>query len=415
MSRSIFAAIAVLASATAFAGGPRLFTMSEPGTVYQGYPVTFTTAGGPVNGGMGLFASISPETNPLYCPSQFNGDCLDLHAPLALIAFKSLAGPGPDTFTVTPPHQPNTRAAQLQAAAISGVGNWVSNVVDVVVVPTCTPAESSFPASGDGGIVVSEDLSFTFADDIADLQTYALYQGGVEVPTTVSTSGGTATISPVSDLSPNTTYTLFTENPCSQVTGVTFTTAGAGAAGGYNLVDRTWVLDLSNINITQPAGVSALVAPLLADYDDVVAIEASGWDGSTTSLSFLQGWLTAGTDDQDLCETTSSIDGIDFSTDPNFGADIDQLGGIIENATLTGSILPDGSGIDSVSLSAYVSQTTIDDLTGLGALTCILLPCVPCPSGTGSCIFLAGNGIDAVEIDTDLVEVLTPAPGCPVP
>lgn len=401
---------------------PAAMTLTVPPVLVKGVPNTVTITNGPtVNGRVALFAGGNPA-NPAFCPSQLAPDCFDISAPATFIHFDRTNAAGAVTFTITPPNAPALQSGTLQAGGVQNGGQtFLSNTQAVTFISACSAPSSTFPADGDGGIVVGDNLTVTYSVPVAEYQTYTLATAaGVSVPAAVSISGDglTATINPNASLAANLDYTLTVTTPCSQTTTVDFTTGNANAVGGYNLVGQKWSLDLSNVVITTPAFLGTLASSFLGPYDDVFVLNTIGWDGGSLTADIRFAETDPSTQTQ-ICSETTDFPGIDLSTDPNFSFTVDEFGGIAEQVNLTGTILAGGTGVSNVNLSGYVDANEAATQAGVTpGLLCLLVGgCVTCPvSGTpNGCVFIAGTGVQTNPFtgSIEAISAADEAAGCP--
>lgn len=376
-------------------------TLTAPSMLVTGTQGTFTVTG--TVPGATVYLLGSPTIGTPYCPTFFpNGQCLEVTSRFAVLGTTVADAAGVATFQVRPPASLGLPAGRVQAGSIVGGDIYVSNSVDVAFVYGCDTAVSSFPEQGFAGVAPGDSFTVTFENAIAAHHTYRLRNpNGNTLATEVAVTpdGTTAVITPITPLGANRDFALSWRNGCAQTTEVAFTTGNVDAVGGNNLVREVRVVDLDTLTVTQPSSLASLVAPILADYDDTVAIQFDAWDGLSQSFDVTVGYVRSVVPPvQDVCSETSEILDVPFTDDPNLTATLPRLGALIEDATLSATVTPDGS-LTDVGLSAYADAAAVGTLIGLDpGLTCFLLgfvygvPCVPCPTSGLDCIYVEGEG-----------------------
>lgn len=277
----------------------------------------------------------------------------------------------------------------------------------------CTAAVTSTdPTAGATDVYYRGIYTISFDQDGSAADISVLDGAGAEVATDVSWSEGNVQAELRADLAASTPYTLHIEL-CGVTTDVPFTTSALGTPltdGNESLIGKTYMIQLSEADITDPALLDAiasqyLTVPLLfqvtasdaTSVDLLGALGEQNTDGTYSQLAGLPTWdFPAG----------------DFSDSPYFSAAAEYItimyGDIpipIEGFTLEGSFTSDGSQIqmgratgkaDSRFMAPLISRPE-DDYGAFCELAGAMgIPCEPCADGKPYCLYIVAENITAL-------------------
>ncbi len=284
--------------------------------------------------------------------------------------------------------------------------------------PPCeVTLDDANPEDGDS-FFYRDPIQLEFDGAAADYAAITLVEteGGAEVPwdeaaTVWDNLDTEVTLYPASPLAASTAYTLTVE-VCQESTVISFTTDGYGAPitdGVASLVDRTYVVELSEVDYTEPAGLGfvlagTLTSPILVGVQRVYK--------STIDLLGAEGVLhNEGYYYQNTRLDTWDFSGADWA-DPFFSIDADEISisydGVdipIYDFHLEGTFAPDGGSIaggklwglgDTRNMAGFISSTdpyAICDLLELSGVYCDACP----GDGEPYCLFLKAEDIYGFE------------------
>lgn len=229
----------------------------------------------------------------------------------------------------------------------------------------------------------------------------------------IAADGTSATFTPDADLTYETVFTV-TATACDSTESANFLT-GAQPLDPTSLEGTTFAILEDDLNITEPAGVGALLG--LLELFGTLAVQFTDYDANTESYGGVGAVLDADTDSF-FCEQSVNTT-VDFSGNPfvSFGPDdleVEIAPGEtlnLEDLTVSGRVAADGGSLQNPTVSLLIASETIP-LIELGAcpdIAGIPVTCLPCDSSpSGECLLLEGNVETANTIDRDIVAECTP-------
>lgn len=267
------------------------------------------------------------------------------------------------------------------------------------------------PADGATSVYYRDTYTVAFDTDGSAALIEVRDAAGVAAPTSITWSEGNVEAFVTADLYPSSPYTLHVEL-CGVTSEATFVTSDLGTPiieGPGSLVGHTYMIQLSEADITTPAVLEALAAeyltvPLLFDVTQ----------SDESTITFL-----GGLGEQNDDGTFSQIDGLptwdfpagDFTSSPYFATRADYITLMygeyaipIEEFTLDGVFTSDGSQIleghatgkaDTRNMAELLAQPA-DNYAALCDLAGSLgVYCEACLDGEPYCLYIAAEQIEA--------------------
>lgn len=300
----------------------------------------------------------------------------------------------------------------------------------VLILGACSSAASTDSGSDECDVTISKTFPAANATD-------AYYRGTVEFTltkpdesatvtsdvagtTTTSEDGLTIVFTPDAPLSPSTSYT-FTLHYCGGDAPLTFTTSALGTPvtdPASTIKGSSYLLDLKDARVTEPAGVGDLLASNLDGVDIYVNVT----DLSDTKVKMIgaMGNPDAASPTQDWCSRTIDFPEADFSAAPHF-----ELGGEgkttisvagyavdIQNLHIAGDFSADGSYFGGGTLSGTIDTRPLDQalMEGDEGAICNLAgsigaTCQACDDGQPFCLTLKADSITAAKTDIAITPI----------
>ncbi|MCB9662775.1 MAG: Ig-like domain-containing protein [Alphaproteobacteria bacterium] len=245
-------------------------------------------------------------------------------------------------------------------------------------------------------------------------------------------SGKNVYFDPASDLAPTTAYTLKITYSCGEFTS-TFTTSDVGTplADANTLKDVPYVLDLSTLNVIEPAGVGGILSGLLSDLGgQTIAIVANEVDTGANTLKFYGGLIEATITDGAVtaatqpCEATFAFDQAVTFDNPFFEFSGNELALSVAGFTVTlgsinlsGAFNPAGDKMVGVTLAGDIDVRDLGDVLGelvdggdpqaaCDLLVTFGVSCTACSDNQNFCLSLVATDITAyAATDLDMKEI----------
>jgi hypothetical protein len=280
----------------------------------------------------------------------------------------------------------------------------------------CTVTFTSSVADGAQGVPGNATVRFVFSEDDAEAEIISDVPGDAawEAPDTLAWT-------PFAPFDASAAASL-TVRTCAGDTSIGWTTDAAGAPLDPSVaLDATgWSVDLLSGTVLRPATDVALRALFALSGTELLLGVLPG--GSTSSpLTFRGAVATDG--EQDLCSRTLDLPGgaLDrgwFSFGPSdatfgaFGVDV-----ALQQLAFDGAFSSDGQAIAHGRFHTWVEVAALADIYADGdeGAACaffgdLLLPCVDCPSGEGSCLELWVEGLAGSAVGAPVEQVLEACP-----
>lgn len=283
------------------------------------------------------------------------------------------------------------------------------------------------PAPGDVGWYWRDALSARTAIP-GDYPARLTTENGVDVPVTVTTdeTGTLLTIAPSAPLEPDTAHVLEITD-CSGPQEIPFTTSTYGLpieGGATELVQRTWQVDLSAADWTEPEGFGTILALY---FTDPILLGVQWADTHVLDLLGAPGYIDAtGVVRQNINRPSWDLPAADFDTSPFFAIDGAQIVLYVDNETsapvydvhIEGTIAPDGrsfaggivSGLgDTRTLGGTINQPN-DEAAICDFAEALGVECEPCPDGEVYCLSIYATQVQGSQVDGLVVIPIAAAP-----
>ena len=272
--------------------------------------------------------------------------------------------------------------------------------------------DSTYPEVNQADMYVLQNIEVELSDrdDTATLTLQDVY--GSNVPGELTVSDDTLIFDPYDPLLSSSTYTVILDY-CGSDEPVTFSfsTSSLGEALENDVIENTYVIDISQGQIIEPAGVGDLIGGMIENY-----LLLSVQSISSTNISFLAGASNAGSFSQDFCVATteSNLSSAFSTTSPSFSIVQGEFpvipissGSLI--ASISGTFSTDGDYIGGIILETQLdAREMFDHLgdAGLDAETpadlCNLLlgfglQCTTCSDGESYCIDFKVRDVTAFQ------------------
>jgi len=273
--------------------------------------------------------------------------------------------------------------------------------------------DDTIPAHGASDAYYRGDIVFELSDPDP---TASISVGGVSGVSVLSDDQETVTFTPSAPLNPSTDYTA-TLDYCGGSPAISFSTSSLGSSPVTSLDEgATYALDFTSGRWVEPAGVGSILEAYLEASMLLSVVNVSG---ASLDMRFGLG-LEEDPEQQDFCQTTTELRGLDYSDAPYFQlgpADLElSIGGVeleFLDFMLSGTFASDYSYIGGAVFAGSIDTRPLGELL-LGEddpdAVCDLMvgfgvSCVECPGGGDYCLSVVIQDLVAEEIRDELERV----------
>ena len=280
----------------------------------------------------------------------------------------------------------------------------------------CGVSVTTYPSQGQVDAYYRGTIEFTMSakDETATIET--------DIPGTQSLSADGLTViwTPSAPLAPSTGYSA-TVHYCSGAVVLEFTTSALGTsiADPGSLQGKSYLLDLVDARITEPAGIGALLATQLDGVDIYIGVT----DVNDAEIKMIGALGRADVEStQEYCDPSIDFPAADFTAAPYFdisgeGDTNISVAGVtvaIQNLHISGDFSADGSyfggGVLQGTIDTRPLDPLLDDSGEAGAIcetaTSFGVTCQPCSDGEPYCLSLKADSINAMSAPLELVPIL---------
>jgi len=280
----------------------------------------------------------------------------------------------------------------------------------------CDVTITTYPASDAASAYYRTNIEVTLdnADPTVVIET--------DIPGTQSFSedGLTVYYTPTSALTPNTDYS-YTVHYCGGDPEIKFHTSDLGTAvtdPQASIKGSSYLLNLKDATITEPASVGALLGDQLGEVD--IYVNATEVTETQITMVGAIGNPDATSPTQDWCSRTIDFPVADFSQSPHFiiggtGTTTITVAGVsvdIQNLEIAGDFAADGSYFGGGTLSGTIDTRPLDVafFDGEEGALCktagsLGAECQPCGDGQNFCLSLKARDITATKADIQITPI----------